>query len=144
MAVKGLPQVKRRLRQIPDRVKDAAEAEIAKQAAKLVGQMRAANPLKGSIFIDWTWGDAPAGGIALARSKGARGVFATVYAAGNAGGRPFPALTWWWEYGTGARVQRSTGRYTGRIPANPYFFPVYRAERRRIRSAIGRAVRRAI
>lgn len=38
--------------------------------------------------------------------------------------RPFSSLTHLIEFGTVARTQRTTGRFTGRMPANPFLRPL--------------------
>lgn len=145
--VEGVAQLHRRLQAIPPRVKTAVRREIERVAGQLVAQMRRINPLPGDIDVQWTWGAPPAGSVTLARTaRRADGIRATIYATARTSAYPggFPAVARWFEFGTGPRWQRTTGRYSGRIVAQPYFFPVYRAERRRVRSAITRAARRAI
>lgn len=104
--------------------------------------------------INWTWGDPPAGSITLARSsrRPSDGLKITVYA-GNS--EAFYAR--WVEFGTsphnvasggGTRAGQRQLRGGGGLghpgaAAQPFFFPAYRANRRRVRSAISRGINRA-
>lgn len=144
--VQGAAELRRRFQALPQHVRSEVTAEIEKQAQGLVAQMNAIKPSP-AIKVAWTWGDAPRGAVTLARTRGGRAfgkVAATIYATGISSGSEFPALATWFEFGTAERVQKTTGRYTGRIAAQPYFFPAYRANKTRIRSAISRAVTRAV
>lgn len=109
----------------------AIEAEIAKSAEEIVREMRAVAPKDTgavALSIGWTWGAAPKGTVAVAQSRAARadGLVATVFAGG---GDQFYAR--FLEFGT------------IRMVARPFFFPVYRANRRRVLGRINRAVRKA-
>lgn len=139
------------MRAIPPRVEADIRRSIERIARQIVGQMERINPLPGDIKIGWTWGRPPRGAVVLARSgppRPGQRLQATIYATATTSrfpaGAGFPIVARWFESGTVPRYQRRSGRYTGRIVAQPYFFPVFRAERRRARSAITRAVRRAI
>lgn len=60
----------------------------------------------------------------------------------------FASFKWrWLEFGTTDRIQTSTGRRVGKVEAQPHIFPTFRARRKAIRrkvsTAINRAVRRA-
>lgn len=41
--------------------------------------------------------------------------------------KPFSSMSHWFEYGTGPRTQKKTGRYTGRMPATPWLRPALEA-----------------
>ena len=132
MAVSGLSEFRRRWLAIPETVRVNVRAELEAIADDLVSQMYSLAPqrtgdLAGSI--GWTWGDAPGGSVVI----------------GQVGGR---------EYGT-MRITIYAGdretfyaRFqefgTVNMPANPFFFPAWRANRRRVRSRISRAIKKAI
>lgn len=109
-------------------------------AEDLVREMRVLVPRRSGALaasIGWTWGKAPAGAITIgtvARNQYDR-IAITIYAGDertivrNRRGVEFQNA-WLQEKGTRNMV------------ANPYFFPVYRANRRRIRARLSRAVRR--
>lgn len=136
-----------RMRAIPRKVLEELRTELEVVARQLVSQMRRLNPLPGAIEIDWTWGKAPGGSIAIGRvAKGEKsGEFITVYATAKTEAYPdgFPAVASWFEFGTAER-QTKAGHPTGKITASPYFFPVWRSERRRVKSRITRAVKRGL
>ena len=137
--VKGVAQFRARMRELPDIMQTELTAEIEKTAEMVVKEMRLLNPLPGSISIGWTWGDAPRGSVTVGRVAGREydRISVTIYAKGD----KFPAA--WFEFGTAERFHKS-GKSTGRIVASPFFFPVYRANRRRIKTRIKSAVRRAV
>lgn len=143
--VQGVSALNRRLMSIPQKVRVEVVAQMEKEANKLVQEMRSLRPAR-EIIIDWTWGDAPAGSVTIGQVGQNRfgKIAITVYATARKNGRAFPNLAAWFEFGTGPRSQRKTGRYTGVMPASPYFFPVYRANRSRIRGSISRAVTRGV
>ncbi|RHZ96462.1 HK97 gp10 family phage protein [Cereibacter sphaeroides] len=162
--VKGVAEFQRRLRAIPKNVHDEVVAAMEKAAGEIVREMEAANPLPGTIRLDWTWGDAPAGAITVGKvGSGAKKgqefdkltitVFATAVTAEYPGG--FPAIARWFEFGTSERfwsqrkkirsatfVTGKSSKSTGRIVAQPFFYPAFRANRSRVKAAISRAVRR--
>lgn len=57
----------------------------------------------------------------------------------------FASFKWRWiEFGTGERVQKTTGRHVGRMPAQPHIFPTFRAKRKAIRRKMANAVNKAV
>lgn len=144
--VKGVQSFKKRLRDVPDNVRNEVVLSMQRLAERVTREMRAFNPLTDAdIEINWTWGDAPKGSVTLGTVRSGKNkgktydqIAITLYARG----RYIPEMARWFEYGTSQRVQKKTGRRTGRITAQPYFFPVYRANEKRISSTIGAAVRR--
>lgn len=104
--------------------------------------------------IGWTWGNAPKGSIVLGRTsrRPGDGLRITIYAGNN---EAFYAR--WVEFGTQAHnVASGGGTVAGKkslasggglghpgARAQPFFFPAYRANRRRVRSKIARATNAA-
>jgi hypothetical protein len=131
--------LRRKFRQLPQVVNDALTKQVEKEASKLVAEMRFLAPVPG-LEIAWTWGDAPRGAVVVrqVRNRERADLSVTIYARG----RSVDAR--WFEFGTNERVQATTGRRTGRIVAQPFFFPPYRANRQRIRNNIRAALRRAV
>lgn len=144
--VKGVASFKRRLRDIPENVRNEVVLSMQRVAENVTREMRSWNPLTDSdIEINWTWGDAPIGSISVGQVKQNKydKIAITIYAKGRSGGangKGFAAM--WFEFGTGERFQKTTGRRTGRITAQPFFFPVYRSNKTRIKKTISAAVRR--
>lgn len=136
--IEGTDALIRRFNAIPVSVRTAAQQALEQSAAEMVAMMRQFAPEFLRDKIEWTLGNAPAGSVVLiragARTRGALRV--TIYVADY--------RAHWFEFGTADRVQKKTGRSTGRIAPQPYFWPSYRALRRRVRSRLTRAVNKAI
>ena len=145
--VDGLERLRRKLRRLPD----AARAEIAKameqSAAEIVALAKSLVPVDSGDLRDsigWTWGDAPQGSITLGTVRqsgsGAGNMVITVYA-GNS--EAFYAR--WVEFGTSPHTNEGmfAGSHNPGTPARPYFYPAYRALRRRVRGRVTRAVNRS-
>lgn len=130
--VHGLKEFQRRWSAIPEAVRINARAEMENIANDLVEKMYSLAPqdtgdLAGSI--GWTWGDAPRGSLVLGRVGGREyaGLRITIYAGDK---NAFYAR--FQEFGT------------RNMAANPFFFPVWRLMKRRVRSRLSRAIRKAI
>lgn len=127
--------MERRFAAIPVKVREAVRYAMADQADKLVEEMFNLAPKDTYELVSsigWTWGDAPAGTMAIGTVGGPGGteygsMKITIFAGG---GDAFHAR--FQEFGT---VD---------MAANPFFYPVWRLRRRRVRSAISRAMRKAI
>lgn len=146
--VQGSAKFKRRMRvEIPRRVRAEVETTLEKAATEVVREMQLFNPLPGTIRIGWTWGAAPEGAVTVGSvaENESSDVRITIYATGPLlpDARVPISLAKIFEFGSRARRQHSTGRFTGTMPASPYFYPVWRANRRRVRARVTRAVRRA-
>lgn len=129
-------------------VREALTKSIERQASAVVREMTAflmaTNPnVAKDVTIDWTWGDAPRGSISLGRVGESEysQLVVTIYARAKSGSG-FDAA--WFEFGTNERVQKTTGRRTGRITPTPFFFPVYRANKQRVLSNMRSTLRRVI
>lgn len=131
--VDGLDKFKRRWQAIPKNARKNVRAVMEDQANDIVEEMWARAPmgetLKLGASIGWTWGDAPAGSMVIGTVGGSEyaSIRITIYAGG---GDAFYAR--FHEFGT------------LNMPANPFFFPVWRARRRRVTTAISRAISKAI
>lgn len=141
----GLANINRKLtRSIPKKVYDQVRATMAAQADKIVSEMKRFAPVDTGdlqMSISWCWGNAPAGTMTLGhvtdgRGKGSRsfkqgkdttGLRISIYAGG---GDEFYA--WFVEFGT------------QNMPAQPFFFPIYRANKRSAKSAITRAISKGV
>ncbi len=144
--VEGVEALRRRLGRVTKEIERQLRPELEKAARQIVAQMNAVKPLP-NIQIAWVWGKPPAGTLSLgsvAASKGDR-EFISIYATATSSEYPggFPALARWFEFGTAQRYQ-ANGKSVGAITAQPYFFPVYRANRGKVVSAIRRKVRQAV
>ena len=131
--VQGLDKLNARWGAIPGRVRDGVKDAMEKVAEEVVRDMRLLAP-KGETgnlvrSISWTWGDAPAGSFVIGSAGGRAygGLRVTIYAGG---GNAFHAR--FQEFGT------------VKMAANPFFYPVWRIWRRRVKSRLSRAVTKAI
>lgn len=139
------PDFRRRLDEIPERIRMAAAREMERGAEDMVREMRIAAPFDAETpdgihlreHIGWTWGDAPAGAFTLGEVKSGAdagveyaALRITIYAnPKDKKGRPYAS---WVEFGT------------KRSAASPFFWVTFRKHRRRIRSRVLKAVREAI
>lgn len=138
--VQGLAQLQRKLTvTIPAKVEVATRAAMEKGAEELVAMMKRLAPFEDiRESIKWTWGDAPKGSFTIFKASGGQEYAAlriTIY-----------AKDWrahWFEFGTEERFTK-TGQHTGKITATPFFFPSYRAMRKRLKSRITRQMKKAI
>ena len=137
--VQGIAALNRKLTVvIPKRVEDATRLAMEKGAEELVGMMQRLAPFQDiRDSIKWKWGSAPKGAFTLDKVEASEGsglkitVYATDYRAR------------WFEFGTSERFQKS-GKSTGVLPQHPFFFPSYRAMRKRIKSRVTREMKKAI
>lgn len=143
MAVVGLNKLQADLeKRIPARIREANIRALEKGANELVAMIKRLVPkdeLKLMNSVGWTWGDAPEGSITIA----------------SVGGRQFGTLRITVFMGDATTiVYNSRGIAfqnallqefgTKNMPANPSFYPSYRALRKRIRSRVRRESRKAI
>ena len=130
--VQGLDKLKARWGAIPQKVREAVSDAMEKAADDLVKDMRATVGKKSgklAASIGWTWGEAPKGSMVI--GKVAKNEYATMQITIYAGGKE----AFW------GRFQEFGTR---KMRANPFFFPIYRARRRSIKTRIGRAMNKAI
>lgn len=153
MTVKGKEALKKRFRRFENQVLLELKKAMEKAAKQLVAEMKAIAPLPEiAKSIKWGWGDAPSGSYALATSSGGgkyKTLKITIYT-----DRDDAWFAHFFEFGTEQRVRKEVGGYfkgegvkstgTGQIIAQPFFFPTYRANRKRIKSSMNRALNRAV
>lgn len=141
MAVEGAARLRRLLAQIPANVKEAAQRSLEQSAEEIVQLMRRLAPRDSGTLansIGWTWGDAPAGSMTIGTVKGGKAsgsiygsMVITIYAGGKIGGAD-------------AFYARFQEFGTRKMRANPFFYPAYRASKKRARARITRAIRKAL
>lgn len=144
--VQGINDLKLRFASLTRQIERELKPLLEKQAKSIVAQMNATKPLP-EIQIGWVWGPPPPGVLGLGRVARERGageyisIFARGFTSKYPSGDGFPAIARWFEFGTAPRFQEKRGnKYVGQITAQPYFFPVYRANAKRVYSAIRRKV----
>jgi HK97 gp10 family phage protein len=154
--VKGIADLNKKVAAIPKRVEARARMAMEKGADELVAMMKRLVAVDDGDLRDsigWTWGDAPAGAKVISSSEvGERGLKITVYAGSE---KAYYAA--WVEFGTAPHnVALGGGTVAGKKQAvaglgnghpgsraQPFFFPSYRALRKRIRDRIKRETAKA-
>jgi Bacteriophage HK97-gp10, putative tail-component len=138
--VQGVDRLKAKLAAIPESVRDAMSDALAGGAADLVAmQKRLAPKDEGELAssIRWDWADGAANIEGLKEGRGeqiaAKGAMNLAINVTTGTGMKIPMNAIWQEFGT---VQHPGGQ--------PYFFPAYRALKKKIAARIASASRRAI
>ena len=139
--VEGLGEWKRKWGSLPGQLRDEIIRTLEQNAEELVAEMKQNAPeLSGTLreSIGWTWGDAPAGSMAIGTVRGGdEALQITIYAGNektivkNKSGGKFQ-LAKLQEFGT------------KNMAANPFFYPVYRLRKRRLKSRLTRKVNKVI
>lgn len=128
----GLEKLQKRLNAIPQIAKDEIKKALEQSANEIVAMMRNLVPVdEGDLrdSIGWTYGDVPKGSISLGsvRASELTGDLTITIYAGNS--KAFYAR--WVEFGT------------QKMQAQPFFYPAYRALRRRAKGRVTRAINKA-
>lgn len=169
----GLDKLNRKLQQLPPRAEKEIRLAMEKSADEVVSLAKSLAPLgiasgrnssnnPGALrdSIGWTWGsNAPAGSVKLGSVTNGSGrrpgdLVITIYAGDD---KAFYAR--WVEFGTkphtitvknaptlsrgGVNFGRSVS-HPGASTSNAFFYPAYRALRKRIRTRISRAITKSI
>nr|WP_043062438.1 HK97-gp10 family putative phage morphogenesis protein [Brucella anthropi]KIU68587.1 HK97 family phage protein [Brucella anthropi] len=128
----GLEKLQKKLNAMPKLVKQEIRKALEQSAEEIVSLAKSLVPVdKGDLrdSIGWTYGDVPKGSISLGSVKASEltgDLTITVYA-GNS--QAFYAR--WQEFGT------------QKMQAQPFFYPAYRALRRRAKGRVTRATNKA-
>lgn len=128
----GLAKLQKKMERMPKVAKARIREALEKAAEEIVQMMRRLVPVdEGALrdSIGWTWGKAPKGAMTLgkvAESSMGGDLTITIYAGDD---EAFHAR--WVEFGTQD------------MAAQPYFFPAYRANRKRAKSSVRRAINKA-
>lgn len=145
--VQGADALKRKMREMPRRARQEIAIAMEQSAEEIVKLAKSLAPIEDGdlqMSISWNWGNAPSGSMTLGtvrtEGKGAGNMFITVYA-----GDDRAYYSRWIEFGTSPRL--NGGKFAGTqhpgTPARPFFFPAYRALKKRIKSRTSRAIRKA-
>jgi HK97 gp10 family phage protein len=137
--MQGEAALKASMMAIPQKIRDEVARELEVQAANVVADMKRLVPVSTGALRDsigWTWGDAPKGAITLGTVRGRRyaRMAITIYAGtrDKSLGAADAFYARFQEFGT------------VKMTANPFFYPAWRANRKRVKGAITRAVKRAV
>lgn len=131
--VQGLDRLNARFAAIPAKVREAAKAELERSAEEICATMRrfASRGRTGKMAasVGWTWGDAPAGTMKI----------------GTVGGKEYGALSITIYAGGGdAFYARFQEFGTREMRAHPFFFPAWRAHKKKVKARLTRAINKAI
>lgn len=142
----GEKALRRKLREMPNRVAAAVSRALVQNAEEMKTKIKAAAPVSpdggGDLreSVDWEFTTA-AGDPTRGSIKGSEGLSVTVYA-----GNDKVIYARWVEFGTMPHIVG--GIYAGAqhpgTAAQPFFYPMYRLNKRRLKSRVSRAQNRAI
>ena len=139
----GGDKLRRKLNSIPPRVAAAMSRALVQNAEELVGKMKNAAPYDSGDLIDsiqWQFTSA-SNGETRGSVKGAEGLSVTISAGG---GLAYYAT--WVEFGTPPHI--NGGKFAGTqhpgTENQPFFWPIYRLNMRRIKGRLSRAQNQAI
>lgn len=144
--VKGVRELQTKLtKTIPALVREATSKAMEQGATEIVAMMKRLVPIESGELRDsigWTWGQAPRYSQKIATVKGQEGDLAITIYAGNEKVRYAHLI----EFGTRAHVNK--GKFDGTqhpgSAAQPFFYVSFRTLRKKTRSRITRAMRKAI
>lgn len=156
--VQGLAALERRFRQIPVEVREEVARRMERLANRIVKEMRARAPKRTGALarsINWTWGDAPKGAMTVGKVGGGGQRYGALRITIYAGGTEATRRTQRRASGTRRSDQKRSGTFdannalyqefgTSNMPANPFFFPVWRARRRDVTTAVRAGVRKGL
>ena len=140
--IDGVTKLQRKLKMLPLVAKQHIRSAMEKQAEIIVGMMKGLAPVDDGTLRDsigWTWGKAPKGAMTVATVTSKGGDLTLTIYAGNA--EAFYAR--WIEFGTNRHEQG--GMFEGSehpgTQKQPFFFVSWRANAKRTKRAINKAVR---
>lgn len=143
VTIAGMPRFLRKLKVLPAEARKEIREAMGQQADAIVAMMRQLAPeVSGDLrkSIGWTWGNkVPNRAMAIATS-GKGDLAITIFAGGQTA---FHAR--WVEFGTADHI--AGGLFEGAehpgTPAQPFFFPSWRAMRKSMKAALRKASRDA-
>lgn len=142
--IEGLDRLNRKLRALPIVAQKRIREAMEQGADEIVRMMKSLCPTDSGDLqrsIAWTWGRAPKGAMTLAKVTQTGGENTLTIYAGNA--EAFYAR--WVEFGTASHT--AGGLFAGAtipaISASPFFYVSFRANRRKVKGRITRAINKA-
>lgn len=151
--VEGVAEFRRRMRRVAEVVRAPLRAELERLAQGMVKEMRSIVAKRNGTLaasIDYTFDTPPKGTLKLASVSGSPkdSLVVTIYAGGKGSfGDAFYAR--FVEFGTRPHSIARPGSEGPGVPhpgarAQPFFFPVFRANRKRVRARIRVVLRQAL
>lgn len=144
MAILGLPRLQKKLKRFPAVADQAIRKAMGESAAEVVTLAKSLVPKDSGDLarsIGWTWGDAPKGSMVLGQVRAGSGNLRITIYAGNS--EAYYAR--WVEFGTSGHEQGGifAGSEHPGTPAQPFFYPAWRAVRRRVKGRVTRAINKS-
>ena len=141
----GLAKLDRKMKRMPDVAKQLIQDAMSQGADEIIDMMKRLVPVDNGDLRDsigWTWGKKPkyAQAIAAMKSAMAGDLTITIYA-GNSKVR-YAHLV---EFGTAPHINGGmfAGTQNPGVKASPFFFVSWRANRKKVKSRIRRAITKA-
>ncbi len=139
-----LKELQRKLDRLPRQVKQRIREAMEQGANEIVTMAKSLVPAdRGTLrdSIGWTYGRAPKGAMTIGKVESTGGYLTITIYAGNS--EAFYAR--WVEFGTS--THKAGGKFAGAtipaIPAQPYFYVSFRANRKRVKGRVTRATTKA-
>lgn len=154
--VLGLDRLRQKIKGLRKAARDEIVAAMEKAAADVVAMAKNLVPVDDGDLRDsigWTWGDPPKGARVFSRSRPMKALGdmrISIYAGDD---KAFYAR--FVEFGTAAhsvekgadrssrRKKKLGGRMHAGARATPFFYPAWRANRKRVKSQVSRAINKA-
>ncbi|WP_377299724.1 HK97-gp10 family putative phage morphogenesis protein [Rhizobium sp. SGZ-381] len=143
-SIKNLHRLERKLKRLPAAAKARIREAMEQGADEIVALAKSLVPEDTGALRDsigWTYGRAPKGALTIGKVQTKGGALTITIYAGNSDA--FWAR--WVEFGTAAHT--AGGLFAGAtipaIPAQPFFYVSYRANRRQVKNRVSRAITKA-
>lgn len=129
--ISGMRELRKKIQALPTEIMGELRGEMEKSANELVAMMKSLAPIgySGELHdsIGWTWGDPPEGSLVFSQAAGPNDLRLTIYA-----GNKIAYYVRWVEFGTVL------------MQAHPFFYPSWRALRKKFKGRNSKAVKNAI
>lgn len=145
MAIQGLDRLSKKLKRIPELAREEISKAMEAGANEMVALAKSLVPRDSGDLansIGWTWGDAPKGAMVLGTVRASKtgNMVITIYAGDD---QAFYAS--WVEFGTSGHA--NGGLFEGSqhpgTAAQPFFYPSWRAVRKRVKGRVTRAINKS-
>jgi HK97 gp10 family phage protein len=141
--IKGLPELRRKLERLREKTAPKVMEAMARGSQLVVDRAQSLVPVDtGSLrdSIGWTFDDAPKGSLRIASAK-AGSLRVTIFA-----GNKDAYYSRFVEFGTAPHINGGIfkGSQNPGAPAQPFFFPSWRANKKKLQSLLRSAIRDAV
>lgn len=140
--LKGLPQLKAKLIRLKQETMHSVRPAMEMAASEIVAMMRRLVPVDHGDLQDsigWTWGEAPKRSLSFSHVIAGNKI--TIFA-----GNEVAFYARWIEFGTAPHI--NGGRFQGTenpgTPPRPFFYPAFRALRKKAKLTMAKAIRQSV